>query len=73
MSEARADLQALRTGDRGTVTIGAGPAWLRRHLPHAVARSIANRPDLKILIVGGFDEALFRKLRRGEVDFVVAE
>jgi LysR family transcriptional regulator of gallate degradation len=73
MSEARADLQALRTGDRGTVTIGAGPAWLRRHLPQAVARSIANRPDLKILIVGGFDEALFRKLRRGEVDFVVAE
>lgn len=73
MGEARAELTALQKGDRGTVTIGAGPAWLRRHLPEAVASVIATRPDLKLRVVGGFDEALLRALRRGELDFVVAE
>ena len=73
MAEARSELHALQKGDSGTVTIGAGPAWLRRHLPEAIARAISTRPELKIFISEGFDEALFRKLRRGEVDFVVSE
>lgn len=73
MMEARAELHALQKGDNGVVTVGAGPAWLRKHLPVAVANCISTRPDLRIKIVGGFDEALLRKLRQGEVDFVVAE
>jgi len=73
MTDARAELNALQKGDNGKVTIGAGPAWLRRHLPLAVAQCVSTRPDLKVMIVGGFDEALLRKLRRGEVDFVIAE
>jgi len=73
MREAREELLALQKGDNGIVTIGAGPAWLRKHLPVAVANCISTRPDLKIKIVGGFDEALLRRLRQGEVDFVVAE
>ncbi len=73
MAEARSELNALQKGDSGTVTIGAGPAWLRRHLPEAIAWSISTRPELRVNIHDGFDEALFRKLRRGEVDFVVSE
>jgi LysR family transcriptional regulator of gallate degradation len=53
--------------------IGAGPAWLRRHLPLAVARTLSGRPRLKVRIFGGFDEALLRALRHGDLDFVVAE
>lgn len=73
LSDARNELDALRDGDRGAITIGAGPAWLRSHLPVAVSRAIAVRPNLHVRVVGGFDEALLRALRRGELDFVVAE
>lgn len=73
LRDARDELHALRGGDRGMVTIGAGPAWLRRHLPLAVSRAIATRPKLHVRVAGGFDEALLRGLMRGEFDFVVAE
>lgn len=57
----------------GTVVVGAGPAWLRRLLPEAVSRAIARHPRLNVRIVGGFDDALLRDLRSGEIDLVVAK
>lgn len=73
LQDAIAEIGSLRGGTVGTVRIGAGPAWLRRHLPLAVARTIAQHPGIRIWIDGGFDDALLRALRHGEVDFVVAE
>ncbi len=73
LDDAVGELEGLRNGAEGQVLIGAGPAWLRRHLPLAVARTLSSRPRLKIHILGGFDEALLRALRSGELDFVVAE
>ena len=73
IQDALSELQALRGGQDGSVVIGAGPSWLRRHLPLAVTRALASRPRLRVRIVGGFDEPLFRDLRRGDLDFVVAE
>lgn len=66
-------LQSLQSGTFGTIGIGAGPSWLQRHLPLAVARVISRHPGIHIRISGGFDEELFRLLRQGEFDFVVAE
>jgi DNA-binding transcriptional LysR family regulator len=73
MKDAGNELTALRSGTFGTVMIGAGPAWLRRHLPLAVARVIARHPDIHIQVDGSFDETLLRALRQGKLDFVVAE
>lgn len=73
IDDAVGELEGLRSGAQGTIAIGAGPAWLRSHLPLAVARSLAGRPQLKVRVVGGFDEALIRALRLGDLDFVVAE
>ena len=73
IQDALSELQALRGGEDGTVVIGAGPSWLRRHLPLAVTRALTGRPRLQVRVVGGFDEPLFRDLRRGDIDFVVAE
>ncbi len=73
MKDAGDEITALRNGTFGTVRIGAGPAWLRRHLPLAVAKVIAKHPDIHIQIDGSFDETLLRSLRQGELDFVVAE
>jgi LysR family transcriptional regulator of gallate degradation len=73
VKDAGNEITALRSGTFGTVVIGAGPAWLRRHLPLAVAQVIAKHPDIHIQIDGSFDESLLRALRQGELDFVVAE
>ncbi|PZO81197.1 MAG: hypothetical protein DI629_05090 [Mesorhizobium amorphae] len=71
--DAKREIEGLRSGRFGTVLIGAGPAWLRRHLPHAVANATAKNPAIKVNVEGGFDDALMRRLRRGELDMVIAE
>lgn len=73
IGDASSEIAALRSGTFGSVSIGAGPAWLRRHLPLAVAQTVARYPGIHVKVGGGFDEELFRSLRRGEFDFVVAE
>ncbi len=73
MRDAVREIESLRGGTSGTVAIGAGPAWLRRHLPLAVARTLNRNPAMRVRVEGGFDDILLRALRRGEVDFVVAE
>ncbi len=73
IGDAASEIAALRSGDHGTVSVGAGPAWLRRHLPLAVAQIVSRYPRVRIRVGGGFDEELFGALRRGDYDFVVAE
>jgi DNA-binding transcriptional LysR family regulator len=64
---------SLETEPTGVVTIGAGPAWLRRLLPEAVSLAIGKHSALNVRVVGGFDDALLKDLRAGALDFVVAE
>lgn len=71
--DAAQEVEALRTGRVGRVRIGAGPSWLRRVLPEAVARALAERPGLTVELRGGFDERLLHDLAVGELDMVVAE
>jgi len=73
LQDAAAEVRALAKGDGGRVAIGAGPAWLRRLLPQAIAEVQAQRGGITVAVTGGFDETLFRHLRQGELDFVVAE
>jgi DNA-binding transcriptional LysR family regulator len=73
VGEAASEIEDLRTGKAGSVRIGAGPSWLRRILPLAVARALAERPDLQITVSGGFDETLLGGLDDGTLDVVVAE
>jgi DNA-binding transcriptional LysR family regulator len=73
LSDAIKELRSLQIGMAGSVAIGAGPAWLRRHLPLAVARTVTRNPAIRVRVDGGFDDVLLRALRRGEVDLVVAE
>ncbi len=64
---------SLDSDPAGAVTIGAGPAWLRRILPEAVCLAVQRHPGLNVHIVGGFDDSLLKDLRSGVLDFVVAE
>ncbi len=67
------ELKSMAGGTAGTVRIGAGPAWLRRNLPDAVARIVETYPTVRVNVIGGFDDVLLRSLRAGDLDFVVAE
>src|SRR3954464_5201619 len=68
IKDAGDEVAALRNGTFGIVRIGAGPTWLRRHLPVALAKVIAKHPDIRIQIDGRFDETLVRARRTGELD-----
>ena len=52
--------------------MGAGPAWLRRHLPEAVAQTLVHYPTLHAHIVGGFEVALLQELRADNLDFTAS-
>jgi LysR family transcriptional regulator of gallate degradation len=71
--DAKREIDGLKGGRYGTVLIGAGPAWLRRHLPRAVGLATSKNPSVKVSVEGGYDDALMRSLRRGEIDMVIAE
>ncbi len=73
LEDAIRDLDALRDGDVGKVRIGAGPSWLRHHLPQTIAQVTAERPGIEVHVTGGFDQSLLLGLSSGDLDFVVAE
>lgn len=71
--DAAAEMAQLQTGQGGNVHIGAGPSWVRRMLPEAITRVVAQRPSLMVEVHTGFDESLLGMLAKGALDFVVAE
>ena len=73
LRDAIREVRSLQRGMSGSVAIGAGPAWLRRLLPLAVARVVKRNPAIRVRVDGGYDDLLLRALRRGEIDLVVAE
>lgn len=73
VGDAAEDVHSLRDGRAGKVRIGAGPSWVRRLLPLAVARATTAHPGLTVTVSSGFDEGLLDGLASGNLDFVVAE
>ena len=71
LAEARAELAGIASGVLGHARIGAGPAWISRHLPAAVATILANHKKLRFTVEAGFPEKLIGRLRQGELDVVV--
>jgi DNA-binding transcriptional LysR family regulator len=73
VSDAVEEVVAMRDGSAGQVRVGAGPSWVRRKLPHAIADVLTERPGLQVSISSGYDEHLLQGLEDGVLDFVVAE
>ena len=73
LGDALAEIDALREGEAGRVRVGAGPSWVRRVLPEAVAALLDAAPDIEVSVTTGFDQSLLDGLELGELDFVVAE
>ncbi len=73
VGDALTEVESLRIGSAGKVTVGAGPSWVRRMLPEAVARLLEDRPAISVSVITGFDNRLLEGLEDGQLDFVVAE
>ena len=73
VSDAVAEIEALRVGAAGRVSVGAGPSWVRRLLPDAVAAFLDDYPEVEVSVTTGFDMRLLEGLSEGTLDFVVAE
>lgn len=73
MLDAKREMKSLVGQPGGSVTVGAGPSWLRRLLPQAAGTALRKNPTVRLSVVGGFDDVLLKALRAGELDFVVAE
>ena len=73
VGEAAAEVEALRIGATGRVRVGAGPSWVRRLLPDAVAALLAEAPEVEVSVTTGFDMRLLEGLSEGALDFALAE
>ena len=67
----RREAQMLSGAVTGAITIGADPVSIEALLPRALARSLAQAPDLRPTIRSGDQSALVARLLQREVDFVV--
>lgn len=71
LANARADLAGIASGVLGHARVGAGPAWISRHLPGAIGAVLATHPRLRFTVEAGYVERLVGRLRQGELDVVV--
>lgn len=71
LADARATLAGIASGVIGHARVGAGPAWISRHLPDAIAAILATHPKLRFTVEAGYPERLVGRLRQGELDVVI--
>jgi len=68
----RREINAMRSGRRGQISIGIGPAFCEQLLPCAIERLLADGSHLEVRIVEGFIEDLSAQLRSGSLDVVLS-
>jgi DNA-binding transcriptional LysR family regulator len=66
------EIEALKGGSGGTISIGAGPVWMVRFLPPIIAQFQKQHPKVKIKLRGGVIDTLVPALLSGELDVVCA-
>lgn len=67
---ARAELQVLREGGFGTVTVGIGPSWSVYALPEVIASLVRHQSKARVKVVSGVLDTLLPPLLKGELDLV---
>lgn len=69
---ARAELQVLREGGVGSLTVGAGPLWSVHLLPTVISQMKRRNANLHFKVVSGVLSNLLPQLLKGEIDVVCA-
>lgn len=68
----RREINAMRLGRRGQISIGVGPAFCGTILSGMIDRLLADGSQLEVRIVEGFIEDLCSELRSGSLDAVLS-
>jgi len=71
LSDARSEVKGIAGGNLGHARIGAGPSWLSRYLPEAIARVRQLNPNIRFTVDTGCPDRLLGRLRLAELDVVV--
>jgi DNA-binding transcriptional LysR family regulator len=71
-ADVRSEIDALRRGTTGTVSVGVGPSWISNGLAQAIRTLRAEKPGVHLKIVRGMDDGLKALLRSGEIDMALA-
>src|SRR5215510_11156440 len=71
LADARSELVGIAGGNLGHARIGAGPSWLSRHLPEAIARARQLNPNIRFTVDTDCPDRLLGRLRLAELDVVV--
>jgi DNA-binding transcriptional LysR family regulator len=69
---ASSELEAMRSGHRGHLRIGAGPFWGGTLLPKALTKLHQRFPDVRMTLDVGVNNIIHPKLFAGELDLVVS-
>ena len=70
LRQARGDIETMRDGGAGTITVGAGPMWTVEGLPEVLANLLQQHPKVKVRLITGVLDTLVPDLLKGEVDLV---
>lgn len=65
---AQDEIEAMKHGSAGSITIGVGPFSTNFYLPEAIAAVQRRNPDIKVNLVSSVVDSLLPKLLQGEVD-----
>lgn len=65
-----AEIKAMQGGTHGTISLGAGPVWMVRFLPPAIAELCRQRPGIQVKLTSGVINTLVPALLGGEIDLV---
>ena len=64
------EIEAMKGGRRGTLTIGAGPAWMARILPPVIAQFQREQPRIRVQLTAGVIDTLVPALLGGRLDMI---
>lgn len=71
LDSALKEVEALRDGNEGEVTIGANPAWQDCILPEALAEFRVDKPRVRVVVLGAGGWQLRERLKSGGLDFIL--
>jgi len=70
--ELAVEIDAMKTGSGGTLSIGSGPDWIHELLPAAIARMKEEQPNLRIDLFVALNDDLRARLDAGQLDMFFA-
>jgi DNA-binding transcriptional LysR family regulator len=69
---ALAEIQAIKGGTGGSISVGAGPVWMVRILPPIIAEFQKQQPKVKIKLRSGVIDTMVPALLAGDLDVICA-